>query len=189
MKTLIVHPKDSTTTFLTGIYKSLSNKTVITDGMTRKDLRRLMWSHDRIISCGHGTINGLCANDRFIPDPGSGVLWFANVVDDTMVDVLSHKPDSIYIFCDADKFIRRNNLRGFYTGFFISEVEEAEYWGFENITNEEIDELNRVFAEIVGRHINEPIKSLYKNVIQEYGIIAERHPVARYNWERLYFAS
>ena len=71
---------------------------------------------------------------------------------------------------------------------FISEVRESTELGFADVTEEEINELNRAFAEIVGSHINESIKSLYKNVIHEYGIIAERHPVARYNWERLYLS-
>ncbi|HNS16406.1 MAG TPA: hypothetical protein PKI34_01125 [Bacteroidales bacterium] len=188
MKTLCIHPKDYSTRFLRDIYKDITNKNVIDGGITRKHLWDLMLQHDRIICCGHGSPNGLCANDRFLPDPGS-IQWFTHIVDDTMVDVLSRKPESIYIFCDADKFIRRNNLKGFYTGFFISEVQEAEYWGFENVTDEEMDELNRVFAEIVGGHINEPIQTLYENVVKEYGVVAERHPIARYNWERLYFAS
>ncbi len=91
MKTLIVHPKDGSTRFLQRIYKDIPQKTVVTGGITRKYLRHLMGSYDRIICCGHGTINGLCANERFLSDPGSGVIWFAHVFDDSMVDVL-HMP-------------------------------------------------------------------------------------------------
>ena len=53
MKTLIVHPEDNpSTTFLTGIYKNLDNKTVINGGITKDELRKYIQDHDRVICCG-----------------------------------------------------------------------------------------------------------------------------------------
>ena len=38
MKTLIIHPKDSSTSFLNSIYSSIVEKKVITGGITKKEL-------------------------------------------------------------------------------------------------------------------------------------------------------
>jgi hypothetical protein len=189
MNTLIVHPKDETTRFLCDIYKDIPKKTIIEGGITRKHLRHLIGRYDRIIACGHGTRNGLCANNRFLIEPNSDIIWFGHVIDDTMAEVLSRGHNNIYIWCHADKFVQRHKLKGFYSGMFISEVRESIELGFADVTEEEITELNRAFAEIVGEHINEPIKTLYKNVMEEYGVVARRHPIGRYNWERLYLSN
>ncbi len=107
MNTLIVHPKDVTTGFLCDIYKDIPKKSVIDGGITRRHLRHLMGMYERIICCGHGTRNGLCANDRFYPDPNSGIIWFVFVVDDTMAEVLSKKQNNIYIWCHADEYVKK----------------------------------------------------------------------------------
>jgi hypothetical protein len=58
MKTLIVHPQDTTTTFLYGIYNNLTSKTVITDGITKEELRKHIHDHNRILTMGHGSKAG-----------------------------------------------------------------------------------------------------------------------------------
>lgn len=49
MKTLIVHPADPSTSFLEIVYKNIPNKTVITGGIDKFELRDIMHEHDRII--------------------------------------------------------------------------------------------------------------------------------------------
>ena len=55
MKTLIVHPEDPTTNFLSQIYAPLPNKTVVKGGTTKSELRSMIESNDRILMLGHGS--------------------------------------------------------------------------------------------------------------------------------------
>lgn len=180
MSNLIIHPRDNSTTFLCEIYINIPNKTIITGGVTKNELRELIKSHDRVIMLGHGSPWGLMSVGKF--------KYGGNyIVDLTMVELLSVKKDNIYIWCNADKFVLNNGLNGFFSGMFISEVEEAFYYNIWDIEWETIDESNNKFSEIVSRYINEPLAILYKNVIREYAILSETNPIARFNLERLYF--
>jgi hypothetical protein len=77
-------------------------------------------------------------------------------------------------------------LKGFYSGMFISEVGEALYCGLPGTQQDEVDESNYGFVNIIGKYINEDKNVIYENVMKEYGIIAEENPVALYNHNRLY---
>ena len=180
MKRLIIHPTDPTTTFLAGIYKGLGNITVITGSVTKDELRKEIHKHDQILMMGHGSPAGLFSVGQF---PGS----YPYVIDDSMVELLADRI-AIYIWCNADKFIHRNCLFGFYTGMFISEVSEAFYFNFWNLNGLEqlIEESNYGFSSIVAKHLNKGLFDMYKNVMAEYGIIAIHNPIARFNLERLY---
>jgi hypothetical protein len=52
MKTLIVHPKDESTSFLDIVYSPIENKTVITGGITKNELNKLIQEHDRVMMMG-----------------------------------------------------------------------------------------------------------------------------------------
>ena len=176
--TLIIHANDRSTDFLLGLYKDLPDKTIITSGMTKNQLRENISHHDRIILCGHGSPTGLFGVGQF-PDS------FPYVIDDTMVNVLRQKTNTIYIWCNADQFVRRHGLTGFYTGMFLSEMSECLYFSVK-CTELDINESNNVFAKIVANHIDDPPIICYKKVLVEYGRLAQTNPVARYNHSRLY---
>lgn len=179
MKTLIVHPQDPTTDFLKPIYANIENKTLITSGVSKNELRQLIIEHDRIICCGHGSPEGLLSVGQFL-----GVN--SDIIDDTMVDILSQKKDNIFVWCNADQFVERNGLEGFYSGMFISEIQEAWYFNFYDLDRNAITESNEMFAHIVSKYINHPLDVLHKNVIKEYGLLANSNPIAKFNHERLY---
>jgi hypothetical protein len=145
MKTLIIHPQDPTTTFLTGIYQKLANKTVVTGGITKDELRKHILDHDRVICCGHGSPAGLFSVGQF---PGA----YPYIVDDSMAESLRNK-DCIFIWCYAEQFVLRIRITGFYTGMFISEVSEAIWYDFDDIYDLDIliEESNYGFAETVAR--------------------------------------
>ena len=103
-----------------------------------------------------------------------------------MVPLLKEKDNSVFIWCNADKFVNVFGLLGFYSGMFISEVGEALYCGLPGTQQGEVDESNYGFVNIVGKYINEDKNVIYENVMKEYGIIAEENPVALYNHNRLY---
>jgi len=182
MSTLIIHPKDPSTNFLKPIYAPIHDKTVINGGIGKNDLRKLIKNHDRIIMLGHGSSYGLLSVGQF-PKFGN------YVIDWSMVDLLSTKTDNIYIWCNADLFVKNNRLMGFFSGMFISEFGEAFSLGYYVSNRNLIDESNNSFASIVSKHIHLPLDVFYKNVIQEYDIMAKTNPIAQFNMERLYINS
>jgi hypothetical protein len=69
---------------------------------------------------------------------------------------------------------------------FISEVGEATYCGLSDTSQLAVDESNNQFATIVGKVMDKPLHKAYKDIRQQYKILAEGNPVAQYNYERLY---
>ena len=121
MKTLIIHPKDKTTDFLKPVYSSISDATVINGGVSKDEIRELIKEHERIIMLGHGSPGGLFGVGQF--------GGWSYVIDSTMVEALSNKHNNIYIWCNADQFMKQHpTLQGFYSGMFISEVGEARMY-------------------------------------------------------------
>lgn len=179
MKTLIIHPKDSTTSFLDIVYTPIENKTVITGGVTKEELHGLIKSHDRVMMMGHGSPMGLFSIGQFNNSLGY-------IIDHSVVPLLKEKDDNVFIWCNADKFVNYHNLKGFYSGMFISEVGEASYCGLPGTPQEVVDESNYGFCNIISKYIHNDTNVIYENVKNEYGLIADVNPVAYYNNLRLY---
>lgn len=176
MKTLVIHPHDTSTHFLKPIYDSIPNKTVITGGWSIVEVRTLISMHDRIIMMGHGSPNGLF-----------GINFNRTyVVDKDTVDLFEGK-ECIFIWCHADQFVKKHNLKGFHSGMFVSEVGEALMY---NLRGDEklVNESNSTFAHMLGMSINKPMKELYESIKKDYGWMAERNEIAKYNHERLMLA-
>jgi hypothetical protein len=178
MKTLIIHPEDSTTDFLSQIYSSLPNKTVVKGGIRKSELPKLIDSHDRVLMLGHGSPFGLINAGQF-PDSGS------YIIDDSMVLPLINKTNSVFIWCNANQFVERHGLEGLNCGMFISEVIEANSYGFENIDEDLIDQSNGRFSWIISNYINQPIEILYQKLLYQYDLMARTNPIARFNLEQL----
>ncbi len=178
-KLLIIHPQDSTTDFLKPIYDPIQDKTLITGGISKTELRKLIEAHDRVIMLGHGSPWGLMSVGQF---PYSG----SYIIDETMAALLSQKTDNIYIWCNADQFVKRNQLYGFFSGMYISELIEAIHYDFWDLEQKTIDESNNRFASIVSKYIDQPLSILFENVKQEYGLL-KSNSIAKFNLERLYF--
>jgi len=177
--TLIIHPDDRSTDFLRGLYCDLPDKTVFTGGITKFKLQEKIDTHARVILCGHGSPNGLFAVGQF---PGA----YPYIIDDTMVSSLRNKATILYIWCNADQFVRRHGLTGFHTGMFLSQMSECLCFGVQ-CSEEDITESNNGFANIILRYLAAPTIICYKKVLVEYGQLAQTNPVARYNHSRLYF--
>jgi hypothetical protein len=167
MKTLVIHPADDSTDFLKEIYRD-KDWTVINDfHMSRKKVIEEIKLHDRIIMMGHGSPHGL----------------FYTPINCDMVYLLREK-QCVCIWCNADQFVLRYGLKGFYTGMFISEVGEARYFGI-TISQEMVDRSNRDFSfemRLCLDHddpklICEEIKSTYVGPTSVY----------KFNNDRLYY--
>lgn len=176
MKTLVIHPKDSTTDFLKPIYQALPDTTVVTGGVFKDEIIDLIMQHDRVIMLGHGTPYGLLAVGQF---PG---VW--SIVDHNMVPYL-RRTENIFIWCNADQFVRRYNLKGLYSGMFISEVSEAVYCGVPT-TQDQVDTSNYLFSYLLGAQllIGPDLECAHQNVGAQYSILSESNKVIGYNSER-----
>ena len=181
MKTLIIHPEDKSTYFLDIVYKDVKNPTIVTGGVTKDELREMIEDHDQVMMMGHGSPSGLFSIGKFgIKDHS------AYAIDSTMVEALSKKQNSIFIWCNADQFVEKYRLKGFYSGMFISEVGEAYYCGLPGTIQEVVDKSNMEFVELLGSVINEPLPKAYEVVKRGYSLLAESNKVADYNNKRLY---
>ncbi|WP_340111006.1 hypothetical protein [Maribellus mangrovi] len=127
---------------------------------------------------GHGTPMGLLSVGQF--DDRSFVI------DDSFSDLLSEKEDNIYMWCHAREFMLYNHLCGLGTGMFISALEEAHYFDFGDVNWEFIKESNERFASTVGQYTDETLEILFDHLTIEYGLLATKNPIARFNLERLY---
>ncbi len=173
MKTLVIHPLDHSTDFLSAIY-ARKDWTILTDPSTTQDaLIKLINDYDRVIMMGHGSPQGLFG--------GKGLI-----INEEIVTTLREK-ETVFIWCHADKFVNKYKLKGFFTGMFVSEEDEALYCGIMDSTVSLIKRSNKLFAQTVNcfidtDHILENVKALYHNK-------TNTNPVIEYNYNRLYFNS
>jgi hypothetical protein len=169
MKTLIIHASDPTTDFLCPIYEDIPNSTVIRNYLGRRQFHDLVLRHDRVIFLGHGT-------NKELFGPGGFRLTSKYVY------LLRDKP-CVYIWCNADQFVRRYKLKGFYTGMIISEYIEAMY---ESVACEykEIDESNELFTKAIKFGIDKP--DMLNCVKAVYGGSPNFNRVIDFNYNNLY---
>lgn len=148
MKTLVLHPKDKTTEFLSKIYLD-RNYTIIRENISTKKLKEVIKNHDRIIMLGHGTEKGLLGFGRFI-------------IKASLVYLLRDKL-SICIWCNSDVFFKKYGLKGMCTGMIISELDEAYDYNVK-CTLEDIEESNELLSKALSNSfINSEIKKVYNS--------------------------
>lgn len=140
MKTLVIHPKDESTQFLTKIYKD-RDWTLIDSKQSKRSIKEAIISHDRIIMMGHGCEKGLFDSN------------FDTIIDSNYVYLLREK-ECIAIWCNADVFFLKYGLKGLYTGMIISEYGEALYECV-TTTYQEIEESNMLFGNAMKEGISE----------------------------------
>ena len=180
MKNLVIHPTDASTDFLKPIYANITDATIMNSGIGKGQVAQAISEHDRIIMLGHGSPYGLFSIGQFHGNNGY-------VIDESMVPLLLEK-ECISIWCNADQFMNRHQLYGFYSGMFISEVSEATYCGLPGMDQETVTASNDYFAELLGEVINEPLSVIHEHVKENYGLLLGYNPVASYNYDRLYLA-
>jgi len=165
MKTLVIHPKDSTTDFLSDIYID-KEWSIINNNVSKKILKESIKKHDRIIMLGHGTEKGLIGFNHLI-------------IDSTYVYLLKDKL-CICIWCNADKFVKKYELKGFYTGMIISEFEEALMFSIP-ASYDLLQESNKDFANAIKIAIDSG--NILKVVLENY---EGNLPLIQFNKSNLY---
>ena len=180
MKTLVIHAEDSSTDFLCPIYQTIENKTVLRHGNTKNEIAEQIKIHDKVIMLGHGSPEGLFSVGQFETDN-------SYIIDSSLTDILAEKEENLYIWCYANQFVEKFDLKGFYTGMFVSEILEALYCELPLVAQKVVDESNDGFSSIVSKYVNDSKSVLYKKVLKEYQIIANGNLVAAYNIDRIYY--
>ena len=107
------------------------------------------------------------------------------VVDDDTVGHLMLKKTTA-IWCNADQYMEWNGLEGFYTGMFISDTSEAAMIGTADTAQWQVEESNYGFVSVVRRFLDHDSEKLHAAVMMEYGEMADRNAVAKYNLKRMY---
>jgi hypothetical protein len=167
-RTLVIHPKDTTTDFLNVIYQG-TNWTVITHDIPDESLRKLIYSHDKIIMLGHGFPGGLFGHNKL-------------VISSSHADLLRTKK-LVGIWCFANRFFESHDLLGIYSDMIISEPQEAEVFGVQ-YTDNFINQSNTMFANavrdaIISDNPIETFKEMYRS---------NTNPVINWNQDNFYHA-
>lgn len=164
--TLVIHPKDASTDFLARIYKDKDWTSIRSWPQDSASLKRFINCYDRIIMMGHGTPSGLLNVGSFYGEEPTSKLY---VIDNYFADLLQTK-ETVSIWCHSDQFARQYKLPGFHTGMIISEVSEARWeLGSAPLNAEEtLDNMN-LFADVVGKHIDNPdLLEMQRLIREEY---------------------
>jgi hypothetical protein len=184
MKTLVIHPKDKSTDFLKPIYAGLDEVTLVTGGLNQEDILQAIQTHDQVMMMGHGSPSGLFAVGQFpFARPYSGYVIGAD-----LVEALSQKDNNIFIWCNADQFVNRHELKGFYSGMFVSETGEAFYCGVKTFDQVSVTESNDTFARLLGECLQatRAPEEIHSQIKEQYGSLAGTNLIAAYNHQRLY---
>jgi hypothetical protein len=181
MATLVIHPgEDPSTFFLKPIYSKNTEWKVITSNIIKSELIAEIEKVDNLIFMGHGDVNGLFEkknSSRYI-------------IGSSFCSLLESK-NCLLIWCNADKFVKKNKLsfNGKFTGMFVSEILEMVFIN-EQLEFEEdihayqpmINESNESFAITLGNLLREndfrDMKYIYESLKKEYGLVAKRNEVA-----------
>ena len=161
IKTLVIHPKDETTDFLSLIYSG-RDWTVINDPLiSDSELINQLHTHDRIIMLGHGTMWGLLTSHISKNEVG-----YKYIINSEHAHIL-RKKKCVFIWCNADVFVNEYSLKGFYTGMIISEDPEALIYGLD-VSLKDIEQSNLEFAIAIKQSIDctdilGETKALYKS--------------------------
>jgi hypothetical protein len=166
MKTLVIHPYDPTTIFLEQVYAG-KDWTIITENASKRLIFESLKEHDRIIMMGHGT--------------GYGLIGYGRLMIESKWVYLLREKYTVSIWCNADEFVLKYGLKGFYTGMIISELEEAMMFCVP-ATGAEIEESNTLFTDSITKHIDDMTK--VDEIVADYTL--SDSPVIDFNKTRIY---
>lgn len=157
MKILIIHPQDITTDFLCEVYKDLDCTVIRSKSIGSGALRRAIKEHDRIICLGHGDPQGLLRDYIF---------QISYLITSKYVQLLRQK-ECVCIWCYADVFVKKYNIKGFCSGMIISEPQEALECNVPfNIGD--VEKSNKKFAFALKKVVSLPISNMKEIFHQHY---------------------
>lgn len=175
---IVIHPKDNTTRFLKSLYE---NKSEVRDIFTEKDsnssIRNAMMGSKKIMMLGHGCESGLLSRKI------EGGYFDRLIVNSKNVEFLRNK-ECIGIWCNANLFAEKYNLKGLFSGMIISELEEAICFSIET-SEEEILEENKRFADNLSYCINNfELKDVPSKMIE---LNVNKTPLTLFNYNNIFY--
>lgn len=176
MRTLFLHPTDPSTEFLNIVYADYVNNEDITiiEGtrISSHSIRAALADADRIVFLGHGTELGML-----------DILGKRYVITADDLQFFRNKP-VICFWCNANIFAEKYGLNAFATGMFVSEVDEAVYFGLPT-DQKMIDASNILMCNILSRcAFDDPAD--VRNVV-ERGYVDVNNPIICFNRECMGF--
>lgn len=143
---IVVHPYDPSTRFLSLIYEDIPGVKFF-DSFLQKDAIissiKEAPGDEPILLLGHGSLYGLCDFRTVGP-----------VIGDTEAGILRDRPNLCGIWCHASVFAHFHDLKGFFSGMFVSEYAEALDEGVQADPGE-IEDMNWDFAGRFGELLRE----------------------------------
>ena len=136
------------TAVLKRVYEGLENVTLLYNASYDEICEELERNDDPVVMClGHGSSDGLFGKD-----------FWGYAIDDTMANLLKNRT-MIGIWCYAGEYGKANDLRGFFTSMFISNLGEAMAMGydFDDITEEDIFHETDLFCDKVNAFLREGV--------------------------------
>ena len=127
-------------------YEGLDDVTLLYNPTKEEVVEELQLNNDPLVMClGHGTTSGLF-----------GTSWLGYVVDRSMADLLKNRK-MIGIWCFASSFAERYGLNGYFTSMFISNINEAEGFGFVDNNNDDIFNEINLFCEKINIYLKDGV--------------------------------
>lgn len=186
MKNLVIHPKDSSTDFLTSSYTKIKNQSKIVRELKfkKEEYLNLIDQSKKIVLMGHGTYLGLI-------DPSSNKNLLIDSID--FPEALKKKP-KIFIWCNSDEYVHSYFAKFekpvLYTGMIISDLDEAKIYNIE-CSNEDILESNFCFAKTLDFLFYEILEQEEISNLTLTKILNDfynsKNPIIQFNKERIYF--
>ena len=177
MNTLIVHPSDASTDFLSLSY-SEHKPPVLRGNCSKHVLYETIRRSDRIIFMGHGTPQGLIGFNRLF-------------INSRHIQLLRTKQCN-FIWCNAIEFAIKYKIQGFHTGMIISEVDEAYNLSIP-CTKEWLEESNTLFAKALGASLfNKSPKEILESMLAIYKSGSDNlndqkyNPIIEFNRQNLF---
>ena len=180
---LVVHPKDSTTSFLSSLHKGTESK-VIDQSASKREIEHLLHhcpQSERIMLLGHGSDNGLFSRtDDNIPEFDRIIVGHSHAYH-----LRRHGANTIGIWCHADKFARKEGLHGLFSGMIISDKWEAQEYGVITLQHL-IEEANeRMFAKL--RRLLDENVPLHEIPVRMKALNDYSSLITNFNYESFYY--
>lgn len=176
---IVIHPNDKSTSFLSQMYSGKKDITFIDETWNNRNIRETIGisPHDEIIMMlGHG-----CGTGLFAP---YGNDQFARTIVDSRLVYLLREHKCIGIWCNADEFAKKYELKGLFSGMIISEPEEAYNLGID-IYGEDLDICNNQFANDLDYCIRHYSLDLVPKIMKE---VQDYHSALKdFNYNNLFY--
>lgn len=165
---IVVHPNDPSTRMLALIYEGIDNVTFFDSWNQREAIIDAISSAPKdepILLLGHGYPGGLLD------------MRYGTIIRNDDAAILKDRPNLVGIWCYASSYAHTHGLKGFFSGMFISEEQEAWVNGVE-AKAEEIDEKAWDFAGRFGDMLREgkPLGEIAEELMDQ------RHRVSELTW-------